>query len=52
MNRSAPCVELGEDSEDITGAVTKARPWRRVARGGVYQAHVVDDVRSDERAGF
>ncbi len=45
-------LELGEDSEDITTAVTKARPWRRVARGGVYRAHVVDDVRSDERAGF
>jgi hypothetical protein len=33
-------------------AVTKARPWRRRVRAGVYDAHLVTDDRSDERCAF
>ena len=33
--------------ETIDIAVTKARPWRRRARAGVYDDHLVTDDRSD-----
>ena len=33
-------------------AVTKARPWRRQVRAGVYDAHLVTDDRSDDRGAF
>ncbi len=33
-------------------AVTKARPWRRLARAGVYDAHLATDDRSDDRGAF
>jgi predicted amidohydrolase len=49
---AAVVVDLGEHSDDITTAVSMARPWRRRARQGFYDAHVVDDARSDERASF
>jgi hypothetical protein len=35
--------------ESIDIAVTKARPWRRQARAGIYDAHLVADDRSDDR---
>jgi predicted amidohydrolase len=38
--------------ESIDIAVTKARPWRRLARTGVYDAHLVTDDRSTDRATF
>jgi hypothetical protein len=38
--------------ESIDIAVTKARPWRRQARAGVYDAHLVTDDRSDDRRAF
>ena len=38
--------------EAIDIAVAKARPWRRLARAGVYDAHLVTDERSDDRAAF
>jgi hypothetical protein len=35
------------------GAENLARPWRRIARGGIYDSHVIhDDPRSDDRAVF
>jgi hypothetical protein len=33
-------------------AVAKARPWRRLARAGAYDAHLVSDDRSDDRGAF
>ena len=38
--------------ESIDIAVTKARPWRRQARDGIYAAHLVTDNRSDDRGAF
>ena len=38
--------------ESIDIAVTKARPWRRRARDGIYAAHLVADNRSDDRGAF
>lgn len=35
--------------ESINIAVTKARPWRRRVRAGVYDAHLVTDDRSRDR---
>ena len=38
--------------ESIDIAVTKARPWRRRARDGIYAAHLVADNRSEDRGAF
>lgn len=38
--------------ESIDIAVTKARPWRRRVRAGIYDVHLVTDARSDNRAAF
>jgi predicted amidohydrolase len=38
--------------ESIDIAVTRARPWRRQVRAGVYDAHLVSDDRTDDRAAF
>jgi predicted amidohydrolase len=38
--------------ESIDIAVTRARPWRRRARSGIYDAHLVTDDRSDDRGAF
>ena len=38
--------------ESIDIAVTKARPWRRRARDGIYAAHMVADNRSEDRGAF
>jgi len=38
--------------ESIEVAVTMARPWRRQARAGVYDGHLVTDDRSDNRSVF
>jgi hypothetical protein len=35
------------------GAVNYARPWRRTARGGIYDPYLIhDDPRSSDRAAF
>jgi predicted amidohydrolase len=34
------------------GAENLARPWRRRVRAGIYEPHLVDDPRSDDRADF
>jgi predicted amidohydrolase len=40
-------VDLDDSSENF------ARPWRRTARGGIYDPHLIrDDPRSDDRATF
>ena len=38
--------------ESIDIAVTKARPWRRQARDGIYAVHLVADNRSEDRGAF
>jgi predicted amidohydrolase len=43
-------LDNAPESRDI--AVTKARPWRRLARAGIYEAHRVTDDRSDDRTAF
>jgi predicted amidohydrolase len=46
-------VDLDDGSEAVCGALQHARPWRRLARSGVYDPHLVrDDPRSADRAGF
>jgi predicted amidohydrolase len=45
-------LDPGRDP-DIAGAVRFARPWRRAARRGLYDAHhAPDDPRSSNRTGF
>jgi len=43
---------IDNEPESIDIAVGKARPWRRFARTGVYDAHLVTDNRSDNRTAF
>jgi predicted amidohydrolase len=45
-------ADLDNQPESIENAVTKSRPWRRLARAGVYDAHLVTDDRSDDRSAF
>jgi predicted amidohydrolase len=45
-------ADIDNRPESIDIAVTKARPWRRLARAGVYEAHLVNDDRSDDRGAF
>jgi hypothetical protein len=45
-------ADLDNRPESIDIAVAKARPWRRLARAGVYDAHLVTDDRSDDRGSF
>jgi predicted amidohydrolase len=46
-------VDLGDETDDIAGARHRARPWRRRARAGLYDAHFVHaDPRSDNRSAF
>jgi predicted amidohydrolase len=43
---------IDNQPESIDVAVAKARPWWRLARAGVYDAHLVADDRSDDRGAF
>jgi predicted amidohydrolase len=46
-------VDLADPADDVQIAVGKARPWRREARGELYDAHVVrGDPRSSSRGSF
>ena len=45
-------ADIDNRPESIDVAVTKARPWRRQARAGVYGVHLVTDDRSDDRGTF
>jgi predicted amidohydrolase len=45
-------TDIDNGTETIDIAVSRARPWRRRARTGVYDAHLVTDGRSDNRAAF
>ena len=53
---SDPAVTVGtidDTAADVEIAVRYARPWRREARGGLYEAHrVVADPRSEVRGAF
>ena len=45
--------EIDDGAAEVEIAVRYARPWRRVARGGLYEEHrVVADPRSDARSAF
>jgi hypothetical protein len=45
-------ADVDNQSESVDIAVAKARPWRRLARTGIYDAHLVTDNRSDNRVAF
>ena len=45
-------ADIDNRPESIDIAITKARPWRRLARAGIYDAHLVTDDRSDDRGAF
>jgi hypothetical protein len=45
-------ADIDNRPESIDLALAKARPWRRLARTGVYDSHQVTDVGSDNRAAF
>lgn len=50
--RSVAVVDLDTGSESVEVAVTRARPWRRTARAGIYDPHLVRDARSDDLGAF
>ena len=46
-------VDLDDEAEGVVSALQQARPWRRKARAGVYDPHMVrDDPRTTDRATF
>ena len=45
-------ADIDNQPESIDIAITKARPWRRQVRAGVYDAHQVTDNRSNDRDVF
>jgi hypothetical protein len=46
-------LDPASTDEDIVIALRHARPWRRAARAGIYDARIVrGDPRSDDRASF
>jgi len=45
-------ADINNQPESIDIAVAKARPWRRLARTGIYDVHLVADTRSEDRAAF
>jgi predicted amidohydrolase len=45
-------ADIDNRPESIDIALTKARPWRRLAGAGIYDAHQVADHRSDDRCAF
>jgi hypothetical protein len=45
-------IDIDNRPESIDIAVAKARPWRRLARAGVYDPHLVTDDRSEDRSAF
>ncbi|MGW1463099.1 carbon-nitrogen hydrolase family protein [Streptomyces sp. NPDC002308] len=49
---SVTVVELDTGSASAGFAANLARPWRRTARGGVYEPHLVRDSRSEDRSSF
>ncbi|MGW2839667.1 carbon-nitrogen hydrolase family protein [Streptomyces sp. NPDC001493] len=49
---SVTVVELNTGSASAGFAANLARPWRRTARAGVYEPHLVRDSRSEDRSSF
>jgi len=50
---SVVTVDLDTTAENLADVLLHSRPWRRTARGGVYDPHFVrDDPRGDERTAF
>ncbi len=45
-------ADIDNRPEPIDVAVVRARPWRRLVRAGLYDAHLVTDDRSDNRSAF
>jgi len=46
---SVTVADLDDTSDDAEVAVLRARPWRRTARAGLYDPHLVRDPRGDHR---
>ena len=51
-HQAVAITDIDNRPESIDIAVTKARPWRRQARVGLYDAHLVTDDRSGNRGAF
>jgi len=50
---SVVTANLDQSDEDLAGVLLGSRPWRRTARGGIYDRHLVrNDPRSEDRAAF
>jgi predicted amidohydrolase len=45
-------ADIANGAESIDIALGMARPWRRLARAGIYEAHLVSDERSENRGIF
>jgi hypothetical protein len=45
-------AEIDNRPESIDIALARARPWRRLARAGAYDSHLVTGHRSDDRGAF
>lgn len=45
-------TDLDQTRTDLQIALRRARPWRRTARSGIYDAHVVVDARSEHLDSF
>ena len=51
-HQAVAITDIDNRPESIDIAVTKARPWRRQARAGRYDVHLVTDDRSGNRGAF
>jgi predicted amidohydrolase len=49
---SVTVVDIDDSTQDVEVAVSRARPWRRAARAGIYDPHFVQDSRSENRSAF
>jgi predicted amidohydrolase len=49
---SVVVVDIDDSAESVEVAVARARPWRRTARSGGYEPHIVRDPRSEDRGTF
>jgi hypothetical protein len=53
LRESGADLDLGSGDPDIDVAVRLARPWRRLARAGLYDKHLArEDPRSAARTSF
>jgi hypothetical protein len=45
-------ADLDDSAQTVEIPVFRARPWRRTARAGVYDPHIVSDPRSEDLGTF